>query len=232
MTRGRRIALNPTLEERRLLERMAKEYRPYQPVSTTLLEILLHRVTTCNNIPNNSIISTQATDAKKPGTPLATHAPDQNRSLKIEEKKEEKKKKKRRVAPDADLFPHPLSAVFDSLDWYGAKLPQSVTSSDFLTRVERECAGVDIEAELVKASNWLMANPHNRKTHLAPFLLGWLRRSKTPPVHSGAVTTTHTLSPTGSTSLDCNDPRWMEAPKGLEWMMWQDDNDAKEDTNA
>jgi len=85
------------------------------------------------------------------------------------------------VATSDDLFAHPLAEVFEGLDWFGAKLPASVTVSQFLHQAEKEYPDVELDTEMVRASGWLMANPDKRKTRLAPFLLGWLKRAKNPP---------------------------------------------------
>ena len=86
-----------------------------------------------------------------------------------------------RASSSDDLFQHPLCEVFDGLDWYGAKLPKSVTVSQFLAQAEKEGFDVNLEQEMIKASGWLMVHPNERKTRLGPFLMGWFRRAKNPP---------------------------------------------------
>ena len=198
-----------------MLERMAKILRPYQAVSTTLLEILLQRVTACNSV-SQAVTTDNALGLRAPV--LITS------DLKSEEREEKRGEEGiTRASSSDDLFQHPLCEVFEGLDWYGAKLPPSVTVSQFLYQAEKECrkADVDLGQEMLRASGWLMVHPDKRKKRLGPFLMGWFQRAKNPPAwmrDAPPAPRVSTLSKTGSSSLDCNDPRWHEVPENLKWM--------------
>jgi hypothetical protein len=55
--------------------------------------------------------------------------------------------------------------------------------SKFLDQAEIEYPDVDLEQEMKAAAGWLMANPDKRKSRLAPYLMGWFKRSKNPPAY-------------------------------------------------